>query len=93
MLTPLMDNPIVIAVAKLEPGWNIAFTPKDFELCGIYGYWHNEFYFSAADRVLENIVSSGNHLNYYINEVSQEVVFYRLESPNRELGYQSPDRR
>ncbi len=58
----------------------------------IPSFWHNDAQFTAADRILGNIVGSAYTHSYTVDQRRGNVTFYRHENTGKR-HYADPDRR
>ena len=88
------NNPVINLVRQLKKGESIEFD-RDFINIHVQGFHYNEAYFTAADRVLENIIGSAYEYTYSENPINGNIAFHRLgrEVECGKVSYTSPDRR
>lgn len=77
-------------VARMQPGQFLAVDRH--ELCDIETHEHNGATFTAADRVLGNIVGSAYTHSHTLSPDGRKVVFERHQNTGK-VRYRDPDRR
>ena len=89
-----INNPVIKLVRQLKKGESIEFD-LDFINLHVQGFYHNEAYFTPADRVLENIIGSAYEYEYSENPINGNIAFHRLgrEVKCGKVSYTPPDRR
>lgn len=95
MISARPDTPlygICVRVALLAEGNSLCLDLWEFK--DISGFYHNDAYFTPADRVLENIVGSAYKYSWAFCNNGQAVVFrHHYYDPLSRRTYVSPDRR
>jgi hypothetical protein len=90
----MLNNHIVKQVNELKPGEAIKFN-RHYLNSHVPSFHHKGAKFTAADRVLENIMGSAYEYRYDECHMNGDITFFRLEKPleNGRKSYTSPDRR
>lgn len=77
-------------VDRMKPGERL--TVDRHMLADIPTFFHNDAHFTAADRVLGNIIGAAYTHSYSINPMNGDVTFARHEDTGQRR-YADPDRR
>ena len=72
---------ICLIVDSMKPGQCVKFSHHD--LCDIPTFYHNDTLFTAADRVLENIMGSVVTHSYHIAPDGSGITFVRHENTGK----------
>ncbi len=87
-----MNHHVIQIVRDLKPGQCISVDVRELE--DIPSFEHNGATFTAADRVLENIIGSAYEYRYWRSNYDRSITFERLPQPLTDpTAYVSPDRR